>query len=199
MENVSLNRSVDRSLNRSQEKRREDIGKTEIERSESEGSSSPSSSSSPPVAAGSVTVVMDSISREQAHALATLVHLLRPDWNERGVLKALSDARHLGSPSLLAIAAIRAADNPRNRTPAVIAMSGEHWVTVAPQPQQPWQLTYGLPPMPDEPRCEKHSSQRLPCASCRANELAGQPESEWSGKVAPPPPELKSLLRKMTA
>ena len=199
MEDVSLNRSVDRSLNRSQEKRREDIGKTETERSESEGSSSPSSSSSPPVTAGSVTVMMDSISREQAHALATLVYLLRPDWNERGVLKALSDARHLGSPSLLAVAAIRAAGNPRNRTPAVIAMSGEHWTTITPQPQQPWQTTYGLPPMPDEPRCEKHGHQRLPCASCRADQLAGQPAEEWSGKVAPPPPELKSLLRKMTA
>ena len=150
-------------------------------------------------ARGGERMMTTTISREQAHALAALVRTIRPDWDERGTVKALSDARMMGTPVEVCIAALRAADCATNRTPAVIAMKGAHWSSVTAPTQQPWQLTYGLPPMPDEPRCEKHGSQRLPCASCRANELAGQPESEWSGKVAPPPPELKSLLRKMTA
>lgn len=144
---------------------------------------------------------MMTINREQAHALAALVRTIRPDWDERGTVKALSDAREMGSPVEVCIAALRAADCATNRTPAVIAMKGPHWTASAAitPPPQPWQTTYGLPPMPNEPRCEKHGNQRLPCASCRADQLAGQPAEEWSGKVAPPPPELKSLLRKMTA
>ena len=144
--------------------------------------------------------MMMTINRDQAYALAALLRTIRPDWDERGIVKALSDAREMGSPVEVCIAALKAADCATNRTPAVIAMKGAHWSAPTPnQPQQPWQTTYGLPPMPDEPRCEKHGHQRLPCASCRADQLAGQPAEEWSGKVAPPPPELKSLLRKMTA
>ena len=144
--------------------------------------------------------MMMTITRDQAHALAALVRTLRPDWDERGIVKALSDAREMGSPVDVCIAALKAADCATNRTPAVIAMKGAHWSTPAPsQPQQSWQVTYGLPPSPDEPRCERHDHQRLPCASCRADQLAGQPAEEWSGKVAPPPPELKALFGKRTA
>ena len=143
--------------------------------------------------------MMMTITREQAHALAALVRTIRPDWDERGTVKALSDAREMGTPVEVCIAALRAADCATNRTPAVIAMKGSHWSAPTAQPQQPWQTTYGLPPTPDEPRCEKHGHQRLPCASCRADELTGHKPDEWSGKVAPPPPELKSLLGKRTA
>lgn len=69
------------------------------------------------------------ITRRQATALAELIHALRPEWDAPGVLAAIGEARDVGPAPMVAIAAIRAATTPTNRTPAVIPMEGAHWRT----------------------------------------------------------------------
>lgn len=68
-----------------------------------------------------------SITRDQAHALAAFIATLRPDWQQPGIIKALSDARTMGTAGELARAAIACAESAKVRTPAVIARTGEHW------------------------------------------------------------------------
>src|SRR5690242_19668239 len=64
--------------------------------------------------------------REQASLIAALVRTQRPDWDEPGILKALSKRKAV-APAPLAIAALRWALNPDAQTPAGIALDGPHW------------------------------------------------------------------------
>jgi len=75
------------------------------------------------------------IEQPQAEALANLLHQIRPDWAVPSMMTLL--ARHKDSHDLptLSLAAVKAANNPGNRTPAVIFMPGPHW-TSEPAPQQ---------------------------------------------------------------
>jgi hypothetical protein len=76
------------------------------------------------------------ITMTQAKTLAALLHELRPDWDERGLLAAIHGAKDRAGNFDLAIAAIRAAGQPTNRTPAIIGMEGPHWhpEQAAPEP-----------------------------------------------------------------
>lgn len=67
------------------------------------------------------------LDKATAEHLAAVVAALRSDWDERGIVAALAQARDRGDVSQVAMAAIRAAADPSNRTPAVIAMEGPHW------------------------------------------------------------------------
>lgn len=67
------------------------------------------------------------MTKQQAEALAQFLHMLRPGWEEAGIVAALGNARLMGTAGDLAIAALAAAAEPNNRTPAVIAMPGSHW------------------------------------------------------------------------
>lgn len=69
----------------------------------------------------------DRLARHQAQALAAFVHTVRRDWDEAGIVTALGNARLMGDPFDLAVAAVAAARDENNRTPAVIAMPGPHW------------------------------------------------------------------------
>jgi hypothetical protein len=71
-------------------------------------------------------------------AIAELLHHIRPDWDKPGILTHLDTARlRVGvTPATLAIAAIHAATNPTNRTPAVIPLDGEHWRNPAVTPHR---------------------------------------------------------------
>lgn len=63
-------------------------------------------------------------------ALAQLVHAIRSDWDVNGIIAALGTAREHGrADDIRAItdAAVAAALDVKNRTPAVIPMNGEHW------------------------------------------------------------------------
>jgi hypothetical protein len=71
--------------------------------------------------------MMTSISHNQATKLAALVASLRPDWHTAGIVDAIAKARDIAPAADLACAAIRAAADQSNRTPAVIAMEGPHW------------------------------------------------------------------------
>lgn len=112
------------------------------------------------------------MTKDQAQALTALVNALRPDWDAQGVYAALAKARTMGTAPELAVAAIRAAATPTNKTPAVIAMRGPHWQ--APQATaNPGNVWHG-PPDRNAPRCPEHTSHPTPCAACRADWLAGQ-------------------------
>lgn len=67
------------------------------------------------------------MAKHQAVALAAFIHSVRRDWDEAGIVKALGDARMMGDVCDLAVAALAAARESSNRTPAVIAMQGPHW------------------------------------------------------------------------
>ena len=78
-------------------------------------------------------------SGEWVARLASLVHTIRPDWQEPGIRSALAKVadRPLLDVALAALAACRRIDQ---RTPAVIACDGDHW----PKGQQA-QRTYTEP------------------------------------------------------
>jgi hypothetical protein len=86
-------------------------------------------------------------------ALAFVVNAVRPDWDRPGVLAKLNQATAAGKPlGQLAVAAIRAALDESNRTPAVIPLDGAHWrdtpaprleVTPVPKPYRPDPVVVG--------------------------------------------------------
>jgi hypothetical protein len=70
---------------------------------------------------------MMTISSDQARALAALIHLMRPEWDIPGISKALFEAKDRGDAFELTHAALYAAGDLSNRTPAIIALAGMHW------------------------------------------------------------------------
>jgi hypothetical protein len=58
-------------------------------------------------------------------------------WDTAGITAALDKAKPMASPADLAVAAIRAAVDPGNRTPAVIGMAGPHWSAPPRTPRPP--------------------------------------------------------------
>lgn len=67
------------------------------------------------------------LTKPRAEQLAAFIHSLRPDWDMPGIVVNLAKAKDRGDTYIVAIAAIRAAAAPGNRTPAIIAMDGFHW------------------------------------------------------------------------
>ena len=66
------------------------------------------------------------VTREWVARLASLVHELRPDWQEPGIRSALT--RVADRPLIdVAAAAIAASRRTDQRTPAIIAADGTHW------------------------------------------------------------------------
>lgn len=84
-------------------------------------------------------------------ALAFLINQIRPDWDESGVLVTL---RKCASAPLeqLAVAAIHAAAfRTDQRTPAVIALDGEHWQALD---RGRGQTASNNSPAPSGPQCD---------------------------------------------
>jgi hypothetical protein len=106
------------------------------------------------------------LTRQQAQSLAAVIHKLRPEWDERGVIRALEKCAGL-NPFEVSMAAIRAANDPGAKTPGVIPTDGPHWherVTADRSPRNP---------MPHE-ECGSHRGQfRLSCSGCASDRLAG--------------------------
>lgn len=123
------------------------------------------------------------ISRSQAEHLAALVHATRPDWDAPGILAALSKLR-TRPLAVVAYAAIRAAETPTNRTPAVIALDGPHWR--APTPAQ---LPTPIPPTKC-PRCGCFA--RTPEGACLDCYLA----TEATDEATPPAHESRAQVRR---
>lgn len=103
---------------------------------------------------------------DQATPLAALIHKLRPEWDERGILSALEKCAGR-NPFDVAAAAIRAAADRGAKTPGVIPADGPHWREKVSDQLSPRN------PMPHE-QCPKHIGQyRQSCSGCRADKLAG--------------------------
>jgi hypothetical protein len=64
---------------------------------------------------------------EQAEMLATLTSSLRTDWGVPGIVAALEKVASTHDAMELTLATLHAADDPSNRTPAIIALPGRHW------------------------------------------------------------------------
>jgi hypothetical protein len=69
------------------------------------------------------------LTSDQTAQLASFTHSIRDDWDIPGILHALGTARlRVGAtPADIAIATIKAAAQPSNRTPAIIPLDGDHW------------------------------------------------------------------------
>lgn len=112
-------------------------------------------------------MMMTKLEQRQAQALAAFINTLRPDWDATGVYAALGKARDLADAPSLAIAAIRAAATPTNRTPAVIAMQGDHWTTTTVTSTP---TTGGA----KQAKCDVYGHEGYPavnCPGCRADAL----------------------------
>lgn len=71
---------------------------------------------------------MTTMTANQGETLANLIHQLRPEWGLAGVAKALYEAREMADAMTLTRAALAAAADPGNRTPAIIGLHGPHWL-----------------------------------------------------------------------
>lgn len=112
------------------------------------------------------------LTRDQATALAELIHVVRPSWDTRGIFTRglVPLAKHPAPLEVIAWAALRAAADPDNRTPAVIPLNGHHW-NLADRPPEP-RLTPDL-------ECPRHVGKWAGnCPLCRADQLAAPDEHE---------------------
>lgn len=115
------------------------------------------------------------ITQTAAQALATYINAtIRPDWHPRGLTTGIGHAATTSTdPTAVAIAAIQAAANPANRTPAVIQYPGPHWPTTATTPNQPGPRT----------PCEDHDWENAThCRACISDIKLGQRPADRLGK-----------------
>lgn len=80
------------------------------------------------------------MTRTEARNLARYIAEMRsrsggPHWDTPGIEDALAKARTIAPSPDLALAAIKAAREPGNRTPAIIGMEGAHWRTPNTKPR----------------------------------------------------------------
>lgn len=66
------------------------------------------------------------ITKQTAQHLAEVIHEIRGDWDQHGIVAAIAPVRNLSLADVV-VAAVLAATTPSNRSPAIIAMAGEHW------------------------------------------------------------------------
>lgn len=119
----------------------------------------------------------------QATHVAAAVHALRPDWDVPGIVDALGRARGRGSGPAVAVAAIRAGADQRNRTPAVIALDGAHWRPAA-------ATAVDSRPGPDISRrcsCGVLHPDALPCPPAAAIDIAPHVVAARAAIAAAPP------------
>jgi hypothetical protein len=99
------------------------------------------------------------ISQTQGQALAAFVARVRADWDQPGILAAISKAASLGSPTQIGRALLALAENRDLRTPALLASPGKHWVHDG-EPVGP-NVTNNV-------RCPEHPINFHPCPLCAA-------------------------------
>lgn len=102
--------------------------------------------------------MMSRIDQRKADAIVEAVAAGRSDWDPAGIRAALSKAapRCPGDYWRLLIVAAQAAMVPTNRTPAIVALDGDHWKLAGAEPQPP-------------------SSRPLRCATCHRIHDPGSP------------------------
>lgn len=123
------------------------------------------------------------MTREEAADLARFIERLRrrlpgDTWHKPGIEDALGRARDRADAPDLAMAAIRAACEPTNRTPAVIGMDGPHW-REASRPPRPEQVD-------SHDRCSVCSLHRNACRLRWAHDHDFEPSSEAANRKGDP-------------
>lgn len=116
---------------------------------------------------------MTKIDRPQAQALAAFIGTIRPDWDAQGVMAALAKAKDRGTVTEVAHAAIAAAANRLNRTPAVIALSGPHWTVPTADRPTP------IPGPGTAPRCPVYGHEGYPAPTCPGCRSEWRAEGVW--------------------
>jgi hypothetical protein len=129
------------------------------------------------------------LSELEAKYLAKALEAMRPDWQYAGILHALGAARLKAHKWTVASAAITAASDEANRTPAVIPLDGRHWpVMEAPR----------TPPKPKRPELteeEREAAHRQYLAAaallagreprCHCGVLKSEPANWCAGHALP--------------
>lgn len=107
------------------------------------------------------------IDRETGHAIANLMHHLRPEWDTPGCIAVIGKLRDR-SPLDVAMAAIRLCATPGVNTPGALAtVDGPHWRERITAP------TVRFPPKRGDD-CPKHPGQwPASCSGCASDRLAG--------------------------
>lgn len=130
----------------------------------------------------------------EAKYLAKAVEAMRPDWQFAGILRALGDARLKAHKWAVASAAITAASDETNRTPAVIALDGRHWPTVKPPTVPP--PRHEVKELTEEEREAAHRQYLAAVAllagrepRCRCGVLKSEPAAWCAGHAEPEPEE----------
>ena len=91
-------------------------------------------------------------------ALAAIVHEIRDEWDEPGITAALRRCSDRPIAEVTAAALYCATKRTDQRSPACIAMSGEHWQSLT--------RLRGETAAAPEPRCPDHG-ETLPCLTCQ--------------------------------
>jgi len=132
------------------------------------------------------------LSKPQAQAIAHLVHQLRPEWSERGIMAQLGKLTTRRATDV-ALASIRAAADPEAKTPGVIPTPGSHW-------DEGVQYEASRLPKRDE-ECHIHpGSWRGNCHGCAADRLARTESPRRTGeRVNGKAAEARALLRSALA
>lgn len=101
--------------------------------------------------------------------LTRLVHSIRPDWDQRGILAALSKCQSFDKQDTIR-AALAAAADPDVRTPGVIPKAGSHWDP--PGRTQSTSTRIRRPPKREQ-ECEQHPGEwQDSCRCCAADRIS---------------------------
>ena len=104
-------------------------------------------------------------------ALAAVVHEIRDEWDEHGITATLRRCSDRPLADVAAAALYAAIKRTDQRTPACIALPGEHWQALT--------RLRGETASAPEPRCPDHG-ETLPCLTCqRASRAERHPLRPW--------------------
>ena len=132
----------------------------------------------------------------QGQKLAELINALRPSWGTNGIFEAIGGAvtGNMGDAHEVSLAAIRAARDPTNKTPAIIRLPGKHWSVEQDLADTRAELKaakdriagkYSAPDTND-PWCEDHPDQRLSfCKECAKEKVPMPPNFRELAGIAP--------------
>lgn len=123
-------------------------------------------------------------------ALAFLLHEIRDEWDEHGILSALRKLSDKPLAEVSAAAIFCAHHRTDQRTPACIALSGEHWQALDRMANKaPAEPTY-TPPAATEQTCRTHGD-RMPCRGCAADMKAAADVLAQNEAAAEPIPRME--------
>lgn len=103
-------------------------------------------------------------------ALAFLIHELRNEWDEHGTLVTLRKVTDRPLADVTLAALYCATRRTEQRTPACIALDGEHWRAGERLAGQTAESTY-TPTAATDRQCTTHGD-RIPCRGCAADAKA---------------------------